>query len=147
MSEQDIKNRIVETLLNDRVTGSNKTSIDTLLNYAVRDSEQGQARQLLKDEMLPKSEGSIQQVGRGGSGERPTGRHRGGYPIRPQERRGRTVEVEARIHRRLRARGVGGIVAETRLQIGREKEALVLRAHASESRRWGGGSSIRYRHR
>lgn len=65
MSEQDIKNRIVETLLNDRVTGSNKTSIDTLLNYAVRDSEQGQARQLLKDEMLPKSEGSIQQVGGG----------------------------------------------------------------------------------
>lgn len=65
MSEQDIKNRIVETLLNDRVTGSNKTSIDTLLNYAVRDSEQGQARRLLKDEMLPKSEGSIQQVGGG----------------------------------------------------------------------------------
>ncbi|WP_050033693.1 hypothetical protein [Halorubrum halophilum] len=65
MSEQDIKNRIVETLLNDRVTGSNKVSIDTLLNYAVRDSEQGQARRLLKDEMLPKSEGSIQQVGGG----------------------------------------------------------------------------------
>lgn len=65
MSDQDIKNRLIETLLNDRVTGSNKTSIDTLLNYAVRDSEQGQARQLLKDEMLPKSEGSIQQVGGG----------------------------------------------------------------------------------
>ena len=65
MSKQDIKNRIVETLLNDRVTGSNKVSIDTLLNHAVRDSEQGQARRLLKDEMLPKSEGSTQQVGGG----------------------------------------------------------------------------------
>ena len=65
MSEQNLKNQIVETLLNRRVTGSNKTSIDTLLNYAVRDSDQGQARQLLKDEMLPKSEGSIQQVGGG----------------------------------------------------------------------------------
>ncbi|MFY4815012.1 hypothetical protein ACOJIV_20305 [Haloarcula sp. AONF1] len=65
MSEQDIKNRLVEKLLNERVTGSNKVSIDTLLNYSVKDSEQGQARQLLKDEMLPKSEGSIQQVGGG----------------------------------------------------------------------------------
>lgn len=65
MSEQDLKNQIIETLLNDRVTGSNKTSIDTLLNYSVRDSDQGEARRLLKDEMLPKSEGSIQQVGGG----------------------------------------------------------------------------------
>jgi hypothetical protein len=65
MSEQDIKNRLIETLLNDRVTGSNKISIDTLLNYSVRDSEQGEARRLLKNEMLPKSEGSIQQVGGG----------------------------------------------------------------------------------
>lgn len=65
MSNQDMKNRIVNTLLNKRVTGSNKTSIDTLLNYSVRDSEQGEARELLRDEMLPNAEASIQQVGGG----------------------------------------------------------------------------------
>ncbi|GAA0524718.1 hypothetical protein SAMN04488066_10627 [Halorubrum aquaticum] len=65
MTDQDLKNKVVNTLLNKRVTGSNKTSIDTLLNYSVRDSEQGKARDLLKDEMLPNAEASIQQVGGG----------------------------------------------------------------------------------
>lgn len=65
MTNQDLKNKLVNTLLNKRVTGANKTSVDTLLNYSVRDSEQGKARKLLNDEMLPNAEASLQKVGGG----------------------------------------------------------------------------------
>jgi hypothetical protein len=61
----DLKCSLVETLLRKRVTGGKKISIDTLLNYSVRDSDAGRARQLLRDEMIPQNEASIVQYGGG----------------------------------------------------------------------------------
>jgi hypothetical protein len=65
MSETDLKCKIVETLVRKRKTGSNKISIDTLVNYSVRDSNAGTAKKLVRDEMVPRREASIRQVGGG----------------------------------------------------------------------------------
>lgn len=67
MSEADIdlKCKIVETLVRKRKTGSNKISLDTLVNYSVRDSNAGRAKSLVKDEMVPRREASVVQVGGG----------------------------------------------------------------------------------
>ena len=64
-SDIELKCKIVETLLRKRITGGKKISIDTLLNYSVRDSDAGRARRLLKDEMIPQGEASIEQYGGG----------------------------------------------------------------------------------
>jgi len=64
-SDIELKCKIVETLLRKRITGGKKIGIDTLLNYSVRDSDAGRARQLLKDEMIPQREASIEQYGGG----------------------------------------------------------------------------------
>lgn len=67
MSESDIglKCKIVETMVRKRITGSNKVSMDTLVNYSVRDSNAGRAKQLLRDEMIPQGEASVIQIGGG----------------------------------------------------------------------------------
>ncbi len=64
-SDSDLKCALVETLLRKRITGNKKITIDTLLNYSVRDSDAGRARELLRDEMIPKGEASIVQYGGG----------------------------------------------------------------------------------
>jgi hypothetical protein len=64
-SDSELKCALVETLLRKRITGNKRITIDTLLNYSVRDSDAGQARQLLRDEMIPKNEASIIQYGGG----------------------------------------------------------------------------------
>ncbi|WP_435130312.1 hypothetical protein [Halobaculum sp. D14] len=64
-SDSQLKCKIVETLIRKRKTGSNKIRIDTLLNYSVRDSDAGRARQLINDEMIPRNEASLVQVGGG----------------------------------------------------------------------------------
>ena len=67
MADADIelKCKVVETLLRKRITGGKKISIDSLLNYAVRDSDAGRARRLLEDEMIPRGEASIERYGGG----------------------------------------------------------------------------------
>jgi len=61
----NIKCSLVETLVRKRVIGGHKISIDTLVNYSVRDSDAGRAKQLLRDEMIPRNEASIVQYGGG----------------------------------------------------------------------------------
>jgi hypothetical protein len=64
-SDTDIKCRLVEKLLRNRNFGDNKVSVDTLVNYSVKDSEAGRAKQLLRDEMIPQNEAGIVQIGGG----------------------------------------------------------------------------------
>jgi len=63
--DSDLKCSLVETLVRKRVIGGKKVSVDTLLNYSVRDSDAGRAKQLLRDEMIPRNEASIVQYGGG----------------------------------------------------------------------------------
>jgi hypothetical protein len=65
MNDDEIKCRIIEKLLRKRVTGGKKWSIDKTLNYSLPDSEQGRARQLIENEMLPQAEGSLERYGGG----------------------------------------------------------------------------------
>ena len=65
MTETNLKCKLIETMVRKRITGGNKVSIDTLLNYSIRDSEAGKARTLIKDEMIPRREASLVQVGGG----------------------------------------------------------------------------------
>lgn len=65
MDDAEIKCRIVEKLLRDRVLGSHKWSIDKTVNYALPDSEQGRGRRLIEDEMIPRNEASLERYGDG----------------------------------------------------------------------------------
>jgi len=64
-SDIDVKCKIVETLVQTRITGGKKISVDQLLNYSVRDSDAGRARKLLNDEMIPQNQASIERYGGG----------------------------------------------------------------------------------
>lgn len=64
-SDSELKCKLVEKLLRKRVTGGKKISLDQLVNHAVRDSDAGRAKRLLRDEMIPRNEASIEQYGGG----------------------------------------------------------------------------------
>lgn len=65
MDDTEIKCRIVEKLLRNRVFGGHKWSIDKTVNYALPDSEQGRGRQLIENEMIPQCEASLEAYGGG----------------------------------------------------------------------------------
>lgn len=65
MTDVDLKCKIVETMVRKRITGGKKISVDSLVNYSVRDSEAGRAKQLIRNEMIPRGEASIVQYGGG----------------------------------------------------------------------------------
>lgn len=65
MDDDEIKCRIVEKLLRNRVIGSHKWSIDKTVNYALPDSEQGRGRRLIEGEMIPQREASLEAYGGG----------------------------------------------------------------------------------
>jgi len=65
MTETNLKCKLIETMVRKRVTGGKKVSVDTLVNHSVRDSDAGDAKQVIRDEMIPRREASIIQVGGG----------------------------------------------------------------------------------
>lgn len=63
MDDAEIKCRIVEKLLRNRVFGSKNWTVDRTVDHALPSHEQGRGRQLLENEMIPQAEASIQGYG------------------------------------------------------------------------------------
>lgn len=65
MDDNEIKCRIVEKLLRQRVFGSHKWSVDKTVDYALPSHEVGRGRELIQNEMVPRNEASLEQYGGG----------------------------------------------------------------------------------
>jgi len=65
MNDTELKCRIVEKLLRNRVFGNHKWSIDRAVDHALPSHAEGRGRQLIKDEMIPQNEASIEAYGGG----------------------------------------------------------------------------------
>ena len=65
MDEQEIKNRLIEKLLRGGYIGGKNVTIDQLVTKkaGLPVHEEGRAKRLLRDEMIPQSEGSIAKYG------------------------------------------------------------------------------------
>ena len=65
MDDQEIKNRLIEKLLRGRYISGKNVTIDQLITTkaGLPSSEEGRARRLLEDEMIPQGEGSIAMYG------------------------------------------------------------------------------------
>ena len=63
MDDAEIKCRIVEKLLRNRVIGGKNWTIDRAVDHALPSHAQGRGRQLLENEMIPQAQASIQQYG------------------------------------------------------------------------------------
>lgn len=62
MTDQEIKNRIIEKMLRKRIVGGKNRTIDTVVNMALPSHDQGRGRQLI-DEMLADPTGPIERYG------------------------------------------------------------------------------------
>lgn len=63
MDDAEIKCRIVEKLLRNRVIGAKNWTIDRAIDHSLPSHAQGRGRQLLEDEMIPQAEASVQRYG------------------------------------------------------------------------------------
>lgn len=65
MDSQEIKNRLIEKLLRGGYIGTKNVTIDQLISKkaGLPVHEEGRARDLLENEMIPSSEGSIARYG------------------------------------------------------------------------------------
>jgi len=65
LDDTEIKCRIVEKLLRKRVVGDHKWSIDKTVSYALPSHARGRGKQMIRDEMLPANEASLEAYGGG----------------------------------------------------------------------------------
>jgi len=62
MSDQDIKNRIVEKMLRKRITGGKNRTIDTVVNMTLPSHQQGRGKQLIEN-MISDPHAPIERYG------------------------------------------------------------------------------------
>jgi len=62
MSDQEIRNRIVEKMLRKRIVGGKNRTIDSVVNMALPSHDQGHGRQLI-DELVADPDGPIERYG------------------------------------------------------------------------------------